>query len=192
MKKILLIEAAKIITDQKREETNLSYYLYPNLGLLSIGSVLTVNGYSVTYFSPNLDSENWQEKLKNILVANQFDFVGISNTASTIETDMEIASFVRKILSKTAIITGGYYSWLYPRTILEHTDVDIVVRGEGELPMLEIVKGTKNLKEIPGVCFRYQENNKEKYFIQKLYLMDQQTLNQLPPMDFSFYDYHKL
>lgn len=192
MKKILLIEPAKVITDAKRGMKNLSHYVNPSLGLLSIGSVLVNHGFNVAYFSPNIDFKDWKIKLREILSENQFGYVGISNTAPTIEADMEIVREVKKILPKTIIVTGGYFSHLYPLAILKHTGVDIVIRGDGEFPLLEIVKGNKHWKEIPGVCFRYSQKGREEYFIQEPYFMNHREFSKIPPLNFPLYDYQKL
>jgi len=185
MTKVLLIGPTKKITDQKFGIKNLSRLIGPSLGLLSIGTLLKNNGVKVKYFCPDLYYKNWQKTLSRA-ISSGFDFVGIANTAYTIENDLKIAHFIKKLSPKTTIIAGGYFSQFFPEVIFKHTDVDIVIRGDGEFPFLEIIKG-KPLGKIPGVCFR----NKEKIFIKDPYFLTKREFFKLPPLDFSLYPYKK-
>ena len=65
------------------------------------------------------------------------DLVGISMSATEHSEGLEIA----KLAKKRGIVTvlGGYHPTAIPDELLSHSHVDIVVRGEGEQTMHELV-----------------------------------------------------
>jgi hypothetical protein len=70
-----------------------------------------------------------------------------------------IARAVKVKYPDKLVVLGGPYAIAFPQKALaDNVDVDIVVRGEGELPLLDILQG-KPLKEIMGILFR--QNNGE-------------------------------
>ena len=66
------------------------------------------------------------------------DLVGITMSA----TDHNEGLHLAKIAKKTGVTTvmGGYHPTAIPDELLSHPQVDIIVRGEGELTMKELVK----------------------------------------------------
>lgn len=202
MAKVLLIEPAGNLTRRKTGDKGFLQYTYCHLGLLSIATVLKRTGHDVDYFPINLERRHWQVKLKSLLLSKRYESVGISNTAYTIEQDMDVAFFIRQLLPSAIIVTGGYYSWFSPEKILKNTEIDIVVRGHGEIPFDQILslkptrlfskRITEGLKKIPGVCFKYQERSHERIFLNKPFLMDQAKIEKLPPLSLDFYDFPKL
>lgn len=65
-----------------------------------------------------------------------------------------IAKAIKVRYPQKLIVLGGPYAIAFPQKALtDNLDIDVVVRGEGELPMLHILEG-KPLTEITGVLFR--------------------------------------
>jgi len=60
------------------------------------------------------------------------------------------------------IVMGGHHPTHFPKEVLSHPDVDFVIRGEGEtsMPMLaKALKTKKDLKDIPGIAFKTDDND---------------------------------
>ena len=83
------------------------------------------------------------------------DLVGISMSATEHKSGLRIAS----IAKKRGIVTvlGGYHPTAIPDELLSHKQVDMVVRGEGELTMKELVQ-RGSPEGVLGIS--YKENNK--------------------------------
>lgn len=85
----------------------------------------------------------------------QPDLVGISMSATEHRSGLSIASIAKK--KGIVTVLGGYHPTAIPDELLSHKQVDIVVRGEGELTMKELIqKGSPS--GILGIS--YKENNK--------------------------------
>ncbi|MBN1622353.1 MAG: radical SAM protein [Endomicrobiales bacterium] len=101
-----------------------------NLGF--IAAVLEKDGISVKVFD-QLSEENIRKEINSY----KPDMVGITGTTPVIHDAYEIADFCRE--NKIFTVMGGVHPWIFPQEALEHAD--IVVRGEGEKAMLDIVNG---------------------------------------------------
>ena len=68
------------------------------------------------------------------------DLVGISMSATEHQSGLSVALTAKK--SGITTILGGYHPTAIPDELLSHTQVDMVVRGEGEVTMRELVRGS--------------------------------------------------
>ncbi|MBU2559530.1 B12-binding domain-containing radical SAM protein [archaeon] len=82
------------------------------------------------------------------------DIIGITATTPSFPRAMEIAAALKDTGAK--IVIGGVHATFMPEEALEG-GADIVVRGEGEATLREIVEG-KAIDEIRGIS--YKKNNK--------------------------------
>lgn len=84
--------------------------------------------------------------------------VGISSLFTPYEAEaLETADRVRAVLPKATIVMGGHHPTHWPERVLSHPSVDIVVRGEGEASLPDLVAALKDkrpIESVPGVCFR--------------------------------------
>lgn len=118
-------------------------------------------GFLATYIR---DYSNWEveivdpvpQKLTEAEVLEKVkksDIVGLSCFADTRFFCFDFAKKVKKKNPKTKLIIGGPFTYaLHEKIIKNYPFIDIVVRGEGEETLLEIVK-EKNLTEIHGITY---------------------------------------
>jgi len=83
------------------------------------------------------------------------DLVGISMSATEYRSGLSIALTAKKMGIVTVL--GGYHPTAMPDELFSHNQVDIVVRGEGELTMRELVQ-RGSPEGVLGIS--YKENNK--------------------------------
>lgn len=72
-----------------------------------------------------------------------------------------VAKLVKEVSKETTVIMGGAHPTVLPVETLQDPNVDIVVRGEGELTAFEVtesIAGRLQLKDIAGISFK--ENGK--------------------------------
>ncbi len=108
------------------------------------------------------------EKIKNF----NPDIVGVSCSFSIYEKDsIKIAKLVKKN-SKALVVFGGAHSSANPASVLKNKEVDIIVKGEGEVVFSNIAKNFKNKNSIPGTIVRGKNNeikiNKPAEYIKNL------------------------
>lgn len=118
----------------------------PPFGLLSIAAILRKNKIDVSILDGNadrkLDSLRWLSK--------EFDIIGITASTPLINTALEIAKLCRKY-SRAKIVLGGIHPTVMYAEVFSHPAVDVVVSGEGEQAMLDIVSGfTKGILHPEG------------------------------------------
>lgn len=91
-------------------------------------------------------------------ISNQgFDLIGVTVTTPTFYGSCKIARITREISPETVIMFGGSHPTLMPHETINNPDVDIVVCGEGEESVREIVltlEREKVFDDIKGIIFR--------------------------------------
>ena len=149
------------------------------LGLANIGAILESNGYNVSVIDALAEGINIIKKTKNstrvglseetiIEKLNYYkpDIVGVSTMFTAYSGDAhDIAKIVKKNNPKTLVIFGGSHASILYKNTLSDKNVDLVVVGEGEDTIIEIVQkfaAKKNLKNISGTAVR---NNKEEIIL---------------------------
>ena len=149
------------LTFDLRWEDNVS--IYPPLGLCYIASVLRELGkYEVEIIDCpvlNLNKEQLKEKIKK----SNPDIIGIACISPVLHnTTIEVSNMIKEINKKIIIVIGGPYATDNFSPILkENKKIDIVMLGEAEFTMLDVVQVIENknsLSEIKGIAYR--EDNK--------------------------------
>jgi radical SAM superfamily enzyme YgiQ (UPF0313 family) len=105
--------------------------------------------------------EQWgflaRERLQEIINRFQPAIVGFTCLTPVIYRTLELAAMVKEISNDIKTVTGNVHPTILPEESLKDPNIDIVVRGEGEITLhdcLEHVAGKKKLEDIPGISFR--------------------------------------
>jgi radical SAM superfamily enzyme YgiQ (UPF0313 family) len=145
------------------------------LGLSYIAGLLEHNGYEVQILDL-LVSKYSREKIARKLVDYQPDIVGITSVTLNYPTASDILRHCKSVNKDiTTVIGGPHVTFSAVETLAEAPWIDIVVRGEGEQTMLEIVKG-KRPEDIKGIAYR---TNGSTNLTEDRPLIDK--LDELPP-----------
>lgn len=105
------------------------------------------------------DRENvvWKKLADYIKQANPAA-VGIAYLTPTKLSVEMIASLVKEIDKDIKVITGSSHPTFCPEDVMRNTDIDFAVRGEGEIPLLSLVKEIKKKnpkwETVPGIHYR--------------------------------------
>ncbi len=141
--------------------------VYPPLGLCYMASVLEKNGFESKVIDANvLKLDN--EKIIDIISSCNPDLVGIYANIVSARAAIELGNLIKKFNSKIITVAGGPLATTLPEKFV--SVFDIVVRGEGELTLLEINK-SRELKEIDGITFSCNGkifHNKNRSLIENL------------------------
>jgi radical SAM superfamily enzyme YgiQ (UPF0313 family) len=118
-------------------------------------AILQRNGHEVFMIDSLAENMNENKFLKRI-ERIQPDVVLIETSTPTIDSDLKIAKKIKEIIS-TKIIFSGTHATVFPEKNLEKNYVDIVLRGEYEFSMLDVVNclaNGDNLAKIKGIAYR--------------------------------------
>ena len=132
--------------------------LQPPIGLAYIASFLKSRGHSVKLFDGMFSKKLFKE-IKAHIDEFKPDFVGITVTTPQVTYALRIAEYIKTINPLVKIILGGPHASALPEETISNQNLDLVVCGEGEITMSEIIEN-KDLDEIKGICFR--ENGRAK------------------------------
>jgi len=117
---------------------------------------LIENGIDVAALDMNIPSTSLM-MLKRRIEAECPAIVGISAYTETYSSALEIARVAKMINPEIVTIMGGPHVTFVPCDAVNRSEVDVVVRNEGEFSTLEIVRYFKNgsgsLDEIQGITF---------------------------------------
>lgn len=98
------------------------------------------------------------KKLTDIVSQTNPMAVGISYLTPLKCVVERIAGLIKEIDQDIKIIAGSFHPTFYPEDVMQNPDIDFVVRGEGEIPLLRLVKEIKKdrpkWETVPGICYR--------------------------------------
>lgn len=126
------------------------------LGLIAVGSVLKRAGHTIQILDLRV-SQYPETELRNTLHEFNPDVVGIG--LMTVESDFAfaLAKEVKSIKQDVINIFGGPHCAHDPKFILHDPNVDLMVIGEGELTIVELLSALENKKDlesIKGIAFK--------------------------------------
>jgi len=156
-------------------------YCFPNLGLLCLSNYLKGE------LRKEIEIEIIDGAVRNLAdmigrIDPEATFYGFNMLSYNARNTMRMVYEIRELNPKGIIMLGGIYPTDLYREILSNCpQVDIIVRFEGEEPLVELIRGTP-LRDIPNVAYRgdngeIQANRKK-----------QMDIRYFPPLDYSFVD----
>ncbi len=137
----------------------------PTLGLLYIGAVLEKEGIDVGIVPADVLGLGWKGIEKRIR-EEEPDIIGITGTTENRFQAFELIRRARKARPDALIIMGGPHASMAAEDTLAHIpELDLIVRGEGEITMLEVCRAfeasgmersclRRNLAPVAGITYR--------------------------------------
>jgi len=127
-------------------------FLAPPLGVWRLAGVLESAGAYVKVFDPNCCAIAPQRALERELLHCAWDVVGVSTTGMTLRFDLELAHIARRLAPAALLIAGGMEATFRPELMFELGPFDLVVLGEGERPLGEIVRRLRSGEALSAVA----------------------------------------
>ncbi len=134
-------------------------YPQPPMGIASIAAVLEREGYQLAVVDANalgLEPEDITSQVSDA------DIVGLTAMTPTLNAAINIARRLKQANPNLVLIIGGPHVTLLPEeTLANAPEIDIVVRGEGEETIIELlraVEGNDSLDGIPSISYRRNGN----------------------------------
>jgi radical SAM superfamily enzyme YgiQ (UPF0313 family) len=130
-------------------------YPQPPLGLALIAAILEKEGYPVKFLDANamgLTPEDVSGKVSGA------DVVGITAMTPTVGTALSIAHHIKQRNPGLKIVMGGAHVTLLPEeTLASSPDIDIIIRGEGDETVIELLRALEEkrpLDNVAGISYR--------------------------------------
>ncbi|MCA9776571.1 MAG: cobalamin-dependent protein [Candidatus Eremiobacteraeota bacterium] len=123
-----------------------------NNATLTLASFLTRNGRPARTYSAS--GPDWKYKVAGWIKEHDPDFVAIScKWWDTLYGALQLAKFVKSVNPEIKCVMGGQTATSFASDIVAKTDFDAVIKGDGEQPLLDYVRGEpkSNLITADGV-----------------------------------------
>ena len=131
----------------------------PNLGLAYLGAVLRESKFNPIAIDARFEQITQGTVLKRA-ENEKPDIIGITAMTHMVNDAHDLAIALKKMFLDVKIIIGGPHATALPQqTLEEFNSFDILVYGEGESALIDIVKCLESnndagLEQIPGIGFR--------------------------------------
>lgn len=170
MKTLLLIPPSKFSKNVARDLVygcwckgkRIAGLSFPPLSLILVGTVLKKSGLEVDLLdaaAEQVDLEGLKQRIKN------YDFVIMLTSTMTLNEDAMLLASLKRANEKLKTIVFGGHVTAEPKSSLERSGIDIVVRREAEYIIRDLLLSFKNnvdWERTPGISFiknnQYVEN----------------------------------
>ncbi|MBF0121541.1 MAG: radical SAM protein [Desulfobacterales bacterium] len=154
----------------------------PSIGLAYIASALIKKEYNVSVLDINGCGYNFDD-VENILKDYEFDFVGISGLVTQYSYIKKLTCLIKLLHPDKKIIIGGYIGSTVSKLLLTKTLADIVVIGEGEITIVELIKALQENADISTIAGLAFKKNSEIIFTKPRELIANIDLISFPAWD---------
>ncbi|MFA6428766.1 MAG: radical SAM protein [Candidatus Buchananbacteria bacterium] len=144
------------------------------LGLMYLAAVLERAGFVAKVIDAEALQLSWEDLGKKI-VTEQPDLIGVSSFTLGLPALFKTVAIAKQLRPQAKIIVGGPGPTYEPERVLtEGKEIDLVVRGEAENTILDIMEwfqGKKSEEEIRGITFRKNDqiiNNQAQVYVDDL------------------------
>ncbi len=128
---------------------------YPPVGLAYIMLAIKKAGYEFDFLDLDL-FELSDTELTEFLNKKQYDVCGIGCIVTGYSEVKRLTKLVRQYSPECTIISGNSVATTIPKTLLNTTEVDIAVMGEGDITivnLLNALSNKKSWKSIAGISY---------------------------------------
>ena len=129
----------------------------PPLGIAYLSACLKEKGYDAS----SIDMSGWDwKKVKEFIEKEKPDIVGVSCFTDTRDSADKLLKIAKLSSSKIITIMGGPHATFLDEQALSAYSVDIVVRGEAELTIVELINALeqgKDISKIEGITFKIKD-----------------------------------
>jgi len=154
-------ESSAEVCDGTNKSIIMDLGVFPHLGICYMAALLQEHHIEVSIIDLNVEKLSFPQIVQRIKEINP-SVIGITSMTFTFLYALRLSREIRKCFS-TPVVLGGVHPTLYPREVLSHDSIDVVVIGEGEATFLELVnhlsggliaRALPGLEEVKGIAFK--------------------------------------
>jgi anaerobic magnesium-protoporphyrin IX monomethyl ester cyclase len=150
--------------------------ILPPLGLAAISGALARDNHDVRVLDLDLadvSGEPADALLTGNLASFAPDIAGLTSITPTWHETIRIAKEIKTLRPRTVVVCGGLHATLFPEETLASGAVDIVIRGEADFALNELIL-SGSPADVPGAVFL--KNGKPEYSAPRTAIEDLDTL----------------
>jgi radical SAM superfamily enzyme YgiQ (UPF0313 family) len=134
--------------------------LYQPLSLQYLSSACKAKGCNVLIVDCQAEKLSCAQAIKKIALCNP-QVIGVTCSTFTLIDTLELLNGLKAQNSNLPIIVGGPHATIFPKEMLSFSCVDVVVQGEGEEVLPEVIGRLVNNESLNGLNgVSYKENDK--------------------------------
>lgn len=130
---------------------------WPPLGLLYVASFAESKGYRVHLMDAIAEKLTFED-IESFINEHRPPFIGITSVTQQIGSASRVAAIAKRASPHSTVVIGGPHAGVVPDDVLKDTNVDFVIRGEGEYSFSELLAG-KPIDTINGLSYRSEGNS---------------------------------
>ncbi|HLP77913.1 MAG TPA: radical SAM protein [Candidatus Paceibacterota bacterium] len=127
------------------------------LSLLYVGGALQKAGFAVQLYDA-MTKFHTHEQVRETLRREQPSVVMVTAITATVLDAVDVCRMAKEEIPGVLTVIGGTHgNFMYEEMLREHPEVDVVVRGEGELTTVELMQAwaaRDDLSKVRGIAFR--------------------------------------
>lgn len=169
-------------------EKNITSFMYPPMGLISLAATVRQAGHIVAIHDCNLYAQSFDQALTKIRETKP-DLVGITAMTVNISHGLELAKRVKKVNPKIITVVGGVHATVAPEHVLGDKNVDFIVIAEGEISfnnLLSALGKNGDLKKVKGIGYKI---GARKFFNERQPLIE--DISKLPIPAYDLLEFNK-
>ena len=152
----LFIKKMKALLIRPKFKGDFQEYTAPPLGLAYLAAVLERENHEVKILDGWV--QNLDEELEKTLNNFNPDLIGLTGLTVDIKEAFVLADKIKSLKPEVLLVFGGPHASLAPvETLNEVKSIDVVIRGEGEktiVNLMDFIDKKKTLNQIKGITFR--------------------------------------
>ncbi len=125
----------------------------PPLGLACINGLVKANGFETCFVDMAVQDATEAALVEQVARVHP-RFVGITAVTTQIMAAVQLAQSIKRTAPDVVTVLGGPHPSALPELTASYPGVDVVVAGEGEMPMLELLAGHR-WEEISGLAWTH-------------------------------------
>ena len=157
----MLIQPSQFKGDESLLYGKLGSIDQPPMGLAMVAGALLARGFEVDILDIDAQKASLEDVLK-IIDERKTKMVGLSVTTPVFKNALRLCEQIKARRPDVKTCLGGYHASMEPMECLEPQEIDFVVKGEGELTIVELACAVQEgatrdkLARIDGLFFKDQ------------------------------------
>ena len=159
-KKVMFVIPPSSIALYSKSKIKAAVSEIPYISIAALAATALQDGNSVKIVDLSTYKKEHFEILKSALFEFTPDFVGITFTTPLYKEALMLAEEIKKFDNGIVLIAGGVHSSALPKETLNESKFDIVVVGEGDRTIVDIINAnSKDLSKVDGICYKTKKGS---------------------------------
>lgn len=128
---------------------------WPPLGLLYVAAYAEARGHDVQVVDAIAERLSF-EAIERLIRERRPRFVGLTAVSAQASSAHRVAAMVKCTSPDSTVVLGGVHATVLPEELLADSNIDYVIRGEGEKPFADLIEG-RPPDSIDGLSYRSRD-----------------------------------